>query len=238
MNKYKIRDFRKWDGLNCDLAITDPPFGINFDKEKKNYNRKSSNVVDGYVEWSKEEYNKNIEDLLDVLYRNLDDNGQALIFSGWNHSYIIQERIKNYSNFKLEGKRYWLYNFVSHCSVRPSQDLYEIFWVVKSDDWTYNEYCSTKHCQGDRQRNLASMFFKKNYTKDMPKYKTRLQYKPIQCIIEHHSRIGDTIFDPLAGSGMIGIVAEDLERKCIMGEKNKRGKDVYKEMRSFYNKKE
>jgi DNA modification methylase len=93
LNKYFIKDMNDWKDVNADLIITDPPFGIEFSGKNGNYHRNVNNVVDGYVEWSVAEYDKKIEQLLEVIKRNLKENGQALIFSGWNNSNIIHNNI-------------------------------------------------------------------------------------------------------------------------------------------------
>lgn len=41
---------------SIDLIVTDPPFAIDFGPKRSNYNRKDSNVLEGYSEVSKKEY--------------------------------------------------------------------------------------------------------------------------------------------------------------------------------------
>ncbi|MFA5222499.1 MAG: site-specific DNA-methyltransferase, partial [Methanoregula sp.] len=41
---------------SVDLIITDPPFAIDFKAQRLNYNRKGSNVLEGYQEIPEEEY--------------------------------------------------------------------------------------------------------------------------------------------------------------------------------------
>jgi len=91
LNKYVIKDMNDWFGVNADLIITDPPFGIEFSGKSTNYHRNVNNVVDGYVEWSVSEYGEKIQQLLECIKRNLKEDGQALIFSGWNNSNIIYD---------------------------------------------------------------------------------------------------------------------------------------------------
>jgi len=82
LDKYFIKDMNDWENVNADLIITDPPFGIEFNGKPTNYHRNVKNVVDGYVEWEVSEYGQKIQQLLEVIKRNLKENGQALIFSG------------------------------------------------------------------------------------------------------------------------------------------------------------
>jgi DNA modification methylase len=104
LDKYFIKDMNDWKDVHADLIITDPPFGIEFSGKNGNYHRNVDNVVDGYVEWSVTEYSKKIDQLLEVIKRNLKENGQALIFSGWNNLKDILLKIKDKHgiyNFKI-----------------------------------------------------------------------------------------------------------------------------------------
>lgn len=233
LDRYKIKDMNEWDNLNCDLIITDPPFGINFDGKNGNYNRDVGNVVDGYVEWKKNKYKNKIEKLLSVINRNLNSNGNSLIFSGWNNSNVIHNSIIDFKGLNLEGKLYWSYNFAPYCKKRPAHNIYEIYWVVKGNTWTYNNKCSTHHCQ-DGEGNLSTLFFKRDYKKNMPKYPTRLPYDLLKCLLEHFTEEEDLVFDPLAGSGILGIVAKDLNRDFRLGDLNKNGKKVFEELIKHY----
>jgi len=233
LDKYEIKDMNDWVDVNADLIITDPPFGINFNGKATIYNRKAENVVDGYVEWSISEYGEKIDQLLGCIKRNLKENGQALIFSGWNNSNIIHDRIVNFKGLNLRGKLYWVYNFAPVCRRKPSHNVYEIYWVTKGEKWTYHKRCFTDHCLKG-EPNLTSLKFPRDYKVNMPKYPTRLPFKLIQCLLEHFSNKGDLVFDPLCGSGMVGVVSYMLERDFIMGDLNPNGKIVFKHLLDYY----
>ena len=222
---YELKDMTEWQGVDADLAITDPPFGIDFNGKAENYNRDTSNVVEGYVEWEKDEYFQKCDTLLSVLKDNLADDGQALIFSGWNNSPSLHKACLE-SDLTLEGKMYWEYNFAPYCSRRPAHNVYEIYWVVNEDRWYYDNECSHDHCQ-EGEANLSAMEIPRNYHKDIPKYPTRLPEKVVSVLLEHYSEKGDTVFDPLAGSGMVGCVARNKERNAVLGDLNSEAKSVY-----------
>jgi len=233
LEKYKVCDMNEWKNVKADLVITDPPFGINFNGKSEIYHRNPNYVVDGYVEWDMQEYEKNVKRMLEVIERNLNPNGEALIFSGWNNSYIIHERIIKFKKLCLRGKLYWTYNFAPRCYRKPSHNVYEIFWVTKGSTWKYNNRCSTEHCLKG-EPNLTTLRFKKDYKINMIKYPTRLPFKLLQCLIEHFSDPGDLIFDPLCGSGMVGIVAYFLHRRFIIGDLNPNGKKVFESLLDYY----
>ena len=69
---------------------------------------------------------------------------------------------------------------------------------------------------------------------NMPKYPTRLPFKLLQCLLEHFSNEKDLIFDPLAGSGMLGVVAYMLKRNFLLGDLNKNSKVVFKALLDYY----
>jgi|UniRef100_A0A7V6CN34 DNA modification methylase len=237
LNKYEIKDMNDWQNVNANLIITDPPFGIDFDGKKTNYHRNVNNVVDGYIEWSVSEYGEKIQQLLECIKRNLREDGQALIFSGWQNSKIIHEKILQFKGLTLRGKLYWIYNFAPVCRKKPSHNVYEIYWVTKGEKWTFHNRCTTSHCQRG-EPNLTSLIFKRDYKVNMPKYPTRLPFKLLQCLIEHFSNKGDLIFDPLCGSGMVGISAYLLGRDFIMGDLNPNGKVVFQHLLDYYLNKE
>ncbi|MCX8064971.1 MAG: site-specific DNA-methyltransferase [Candidatus Hydrogenedentes bacterium] len=233
LDRYIIKDMNEWDNLNADLIITDPPFGIEFSGKNGNYNRNAENVVDGYIEWRVEEYDNKINQLLNVIHKNLNSNGQALIFSGWNNSHIIHRNIKEFRDLILRGKLYWVYNFAPVCRKKPSHNVYEIYWVTKGESWTYNKRCSTHHCENG-EPNLCTLIFKRDYKINMPKYPTRLPFDLLRCLLEHFSNENGLIFDPLAGSGMLGIVGYVTNRNFILGDLNENGKLVYEHLIDFY----
>jgi len=233
LDMYHIRDMVAWDNVNANLIITDPPFGIDFSGKNGNYHRNVENVVDGYVEWTVKEYGEKISQLLDCVYRNLKSNGQALIFSGWNNSNIIHDRIMRFKGLTLRGKLYWTYNFAPACKKRPAHNVYEIYWVTKGEKWYYHNRCTTEHCKKG-EPNLTTLNFKRDYKANMPKYPTRLPFNLLQCLLEHFSDEKDTVFDPLAGSGMLGIVGYLLGRKVILGDLNENGKIVFKHLLEYY----
>jgi DNA modification methylase len=227
LNSYVVQDMREWgDEVDADLAIIDPPFGIDFDGKQSNYNRDTGNVVDGYVEWPEDKYRSAVSDMLDVCERNLGVDGQMLIFSGWNNSYKIHDELLGHDELRLEGKQYWRYNFAPYCTRRPAHNVYEIYWAVKSDDWYYTNECSYDHCT-EGEANLSVMNINRNYLKEMPKYSTRMTPEVIEVLLEHYTEEGDTVFNPMAGSGTVGIAAERLNRNFVLGDANAEAKEVY-----------
>lgn len=230
-----------WKGINADLIIADPPFGNEFDGIHENYNRKKSNVVEGYVEWPKKYYSLFLDALIETCENNLSEQGQALIMSGWQNSHVIHSEIEK-SKLTVVSKLYWVYNFASNCTKKPSHNVYEIFHAVKDpNNYFYNPSCAQAHCRKQMtlypdQKNLSTIVIKREYRRGMPKYPTMLPLKLVFTLLDHFSREGDLIFDPVAGSGMIGIGAEIYERKFLLGDVNPKALQVYNIYRNYYKK--
>jgi len=233
LDKFYIRNMNSWENINADLIITDPPFGIQFSGKNGNYHRNVNNVVGGYVEWKVPEYGINMQQLLECIKKNLKENGQALIFSGWNNSNIIHNKITQFEGLTLRGKMYWNYNFAPACFKKPAHNVYEIYWITKGEKWHFYNRCSTHHCQNS-EPNLTALNFKRDYKVNMPKYPTRLPFKLLQCLLEHFSNPKDLIFDPLCGSGMVGVVSHTIKRNFILGDLNENGKIVFKHLLDYY----
>jgi len=138
-----------------------------------------------------------------------------------------------FNGLSLRGKMYWTYNFAPVCRRKTSHNVYEIYWVTKGYNWTFQNRCTTHHCQ-QGEPNLSTLNFKRDYKVNMPKYPTRLPFKLLQCLLEHFSKKGDLIFDPLCGSGMVGVVSHMFDRNFVMGDLNKNGKIVFKHLLDYY----
>jgi site-specific DNA-methyltransferase (adenine-specific) len=224
--EYALRDMRDWSGVDADVAISDPPFGLEFDGKAGNYNRDESRVVDGYVEWESTEYGEKVDELLDALAANTTPQGQAVVFSGKDNSHRLHQLALDHDDWTLEGKLYWAYNFAPYCKRRPAHNVYELFWLVKGDDWYYDNECTFEHCQ-EGEANLSVLDVKRNYLKEMPKYPTRLPVEVVGVLLEHFTTPGDRVFDPLAGSGSVGIAASALGRDAVLGDLNENARDVF-----------
>ena len=97
---------------------------------------------------------------------------------------------------------------------------------MRSDEWYYSNECSFDHCQ-EGEANLSLLNVKRNYLKEIPKYPTRLPVEVVGVLLEHFSQEEDVVFDPLAGSGSVGIAASALSRDAVLGDLNENAKQVF-----------
>jgi DNA modification methylase len=51
----------------------------------------------------------------------------------------------------------------------------------------------------------------------------------VKVLLDHFTREGDTVFDPLAGSGAVGVVSARQNREAVMGDLNSDAKKVFNE---------
>lgn len=228
--------FDKWSfNEEIDLIIADPPFSLDFTGKASNYNRNADIVVDGYVEWTREEYPLQIQNLLDSCFRYLKSTGSLLIFSGWQMSSLIGELCEK-SPLYLQGKLYWQFNFIPPCKKRPNHNIYEIFWLTKNkNSWKYNNRCSYDHCLS-LEKNLACINIKKEYLKNITKYPTRFPSKLVGILIEHFTTENDVILDVMCGSGIIGVIVQVFypNRTIYLGDLNPNSQIVYNALLKYF----
>ncbi|MFN0036388.1 MAG: DNA-methyltransferase, partial [Saprospiraceae bacterium] len=95
---------------SIDLVITDPPFGIDFQAKRGNYNRKGSRVLEGYNEVKGNDYLQFTRDWLAEVKRVLKPDGSIYIFSGWNYLKDLLTAIDE-QELTLINHLVWKYQF-------------------------------------------------------------------------------------------------------------------------------
>lgn len=203
-----------------DLAIADPPFGINENSfDQKHYNRKEENVASGYREAPSDYYRFSYE-FLSEIYRILKPTGSAYIVSSWSNSHHIHRAI-NESRFFLKNKIIWKYNFGVYTKRKYVSSHYEIFFITKHKTKyifnTYSRYKGTKDSYADRE---SVWIVNREYKKNQVKYKNQLPEKLIQKMIEYSSKEGDMIADIFSGSLTTTKVATRMHRLSIAADLN------------------
>jgi len=193
---YKIKDIiNKVHCCNClefikkipensiDVIITDPPYGINYDKwDKLN------------LKWIKE------------TSRILKENGSVWCFCGWSHVEKVKKEMEKY--FILRNWIIWdrikgrgaKYNFISTRE--------DILWLTKSDNYIFNKQSSNikKKTGGmglknkDMYRKLSNVWTDISpivpWSKEKVNHPSQKPLKLIERIIEVSSNKNNIILDP------------------------------------------
>ena len=117
---------------SVDLVITDPPFAIDFKAKRGNYNRKSKNVLEGYIEIKQADYLAFSSDWIDQAHRVLQESGSMFVFSGWNNLKDVLIALDD-AGFELVNHIIWKYQFGAVARNRYISSHYHCIYVCKDD---------------------------------------------------------------------------------------------------------
>lgn len=211
----------KYLDLNFNSIITDPPYAIDFQKNQ----------------WDKKTFD--IGEYADVFYDKLSVNGNLILFQGWSN---VSDTISKFNSFNLKNWIIWdrikgrgaKTNFVS-----TRQD---ILWFTKDKkNYIFNAQPSnikkktggsigTKN--GCEYRKLSNVW--SDISPIVPWSSQRYEHptqKPLQLIqrlVRIFSNKNDLILDPFGGSGTTAVACMNLNRKCILIEKQQKYCEIIK----------
>lgn len=191
---------------SIDLIITDPPFAINFKAQRLNYNRKGSNVLEGYQEVPAAEYGEFTRFWIREASRALAPTGSMYIFSGWNRLRDILEGI-DAAGLTAVNHLIWKYQFGVFTKKKYVTSHYHILFVVKDPKlYTFNK---VDHYPED------VWVINREYWKGKKKTPTKLPSELVRKILAYSSNSGDLVLDPFLGSGTVAAVAHQEGRHFL-----------------------
>ena len=205
-----------------DLVITDPPFAIDFQAARQNYNRKDSRVLEGYKEVSSNDYQTFTIAWLSEATRLLKDSGSMYIFSGWNHLKEILIAI-DVCNLTMVNHLIWKYQFGVVTKRKYVTSHYHCLFVCKDDRKRYfAPYCrfdkDAKTTEGgsSHYRDKEDVWsINREYWNGAIKTPTKLPAALIEKILAYSSKEGDLVMDPFLGSGQVAVVSKMKNRNYI-----------------------
>jgi DNA modification methylase len=201
---------------SINLICIDPPYFIKFINDK--WEDKNKDVL---LFW---------ENIKQEFYRMLTDNGNLIIFQGWS---TVINVIKSFDYFIFKNWIIWdrkkgrgaKRNFVSTRE--------DILWFAKNENYTFNKIESnikkvTKgfgEKNGKKNRILSNIWTDIGplvpWSREYTGWPTQKPVALIERIIKVFSNENDTVLDCFAGSGTTGEACKNLNRNCILIEKEK-----------------
>lgn len=193
--------------------ITDPPFGIEFQAKRANYNRKGNRVLEGYTEVKGADYLE-FSAWLTQVRRVLKPEGSLYIFSGWNYLKDLLIALDE-QNFTLVNHLVWKYQFGLVTTRKYVTSHYHILFVAV-DDKKHRFYPYARFDKDQRHEDGGSAHYKdkedvwtipREYWTGDVKTPTKLPAEIIRKILAYSSLPGDVVLDPFLGSGQVAVVS-------------------------------
>ena len=206
-----------------DLVITDPPFGIDFQAAKANYNRKEQHVLKGYNEIPGGDYLIFTRDWLTQVKRVLKPDGSLYIFSGWNYLkeiLIVLDELQ----MPLVNHLIWKYQFGLVTTRKYVTSHYHVLFAG-IDEKKRRFYPYARFEKDDKHPEGGSAHYKdkedvwtipREYWNGDVKTPTKLPAEIIRKILAYSSLPGDVVLDPFLGSGQTAVVSH-LEGRQYVG---------------------
>ncbi|MFX1517825.1 MAG: DNA-methyltransferase [Promethearchaeota archaeon] len=200
-----------------DLLLTDPPFGISFDKVGSQYNRKQKELGRIYTEIS-EDYHEFTMQWLKAAWRVMKPTASGFIFSGWNHLNDILNSLSKIG-FRLVNHIIWKYQFGVFTKKRFVSSHYHILYFTKLPEKQDN--LRTFNRISEYSSSPGKLYFedvwliKRDYQKGGEKTPTRLPLAVTDKCVRMGSNEHDLILEPFMGSGSVILSCIQYSRNYI-----------------------
>ncbi len=208
---------------SVDLVLTDPPFGIEFQAKRGNYNRKGTRVLEGYNEVKGADYLTFTRDWLREVRRVLKPEGSLYIFSGWNYLKDILIALEEL-DITLVNHLVWKYQFGLVTTRKYVTSHYHVLFG-SIDEKKRKFYPYARYEKDEKHPDGGSAHYKdkedvwtipREYWAGDVKTPTKLPAELIRKILAYSSQPGDVVLDPFLGSGQTAVVSR-LEGRQYVG---------------------
>ena len=195
------------DDYSFDLLNTDPPYKILTD--------------DWDVFESKKDFLDFTEQWLKIAFKKLKTTGRAYIsFSQWYQYDFYNILAKNdFFGFTFKQNIIWYYKNNNRPSNRKEyRYMYEpIFYLYGKDADVLN---FTHDTYGETQQNVWEIATPQSNFKEGKFHSAQKPLELYRRIIKTGSKTSDKVLDCFAGSGTTGVICKELNRECVLIEKN------------------
>ncbi|MBO8181069.1 MAG: site-specific DNA-methyltransferase [Archaeoglobus sp.] len=194
---------RLMDGAKADMVLTDPPYGINYQSNRRK-NKFEKIKLDDNLQWA--------SDVIKQIYDLLKDNTPFYCFTRWDVYPEWYFMIKD-AGFKIKNMLIW----VKHPALGGMGDL-EGSYIFNFEVIIYATKGRVVLWEGGIGRKRAIIM---NEEINNPSSLIHPNQKPVSLLssfIEDASYRGDIILDLFGGSGTTLIAAEKTGRTCYMME--------------------
>ena len=209
-----------------DCCIADPPFNMS---QKKGLGWAFSSHITMQESWdifSKDEYFQFTLDWVTEVLRVVKPNGNIFIFGSFHNIFTLGFILQNIFDRRIITQIVWYKpNAQPNITCRMFTESTEfILWAVnneskKAKNWTFN-YETMKAMNNNKQmRNMWEIPLTKKSEKKHGKHPSQKPVQVVERLVLAGTDEGNLILDPFSGTGTTGIVAEKLNRKWVMIEK-------------------
>ena len=205
-----------------DLVITDPPFAIDFEARRTNYNRTGSRVLDGYREVERDDYLRFTMEWMTSAARVLKPSGSMYIFSGWNHLRDILNAVEEVG-LTTVNHLIWQYQFGVVTKRKFVTSHYHCLYVCRDPEkrrfYPYARFGKDERTAAGGSAHYADKEdvwrIKREYWTGDKKTPTKLPAEVVRKILAYSSRPGEVVFDPFLGSGQVAVVSKMEDRRYL-----------------------
>jgi len=203
-----------------DVIITDPPFSIDLDKKKTQYNRKVDKVLEGYCEISDEDYRVFTQRWISQAYRILKTTGSMFVFSGWNKLKDVLLALDEVG-FITINHLIWKFQFGVYTKRKFVTSHIHVLFVCKNEkkrkfypSSRFESFAKDESNHSLRYRDMEDVWdIKREYWRDELKTPTKLPSEIVRKCLAYTSQLGDFILDPFLGSGQVAVLAKEMGRQ-------------------------
>lgn len=215
----------KLEDKTFDMVLIDPPYIISKDSgyvnnapDKTDYISKYGKHSIDFGEWDKQELD--LQFVLSELYRVLKDNGTLLCFYDiWK----FQEFKETAEKIGFKQPRIGTWNKTNPVPINSKLNYlsnakeYFCTFVKKSKPTFNSEYDNGDYFVENSDTYQLPIL----HGKERLKHPTQKPLALIKALVEKHTNKGDMVLDCFAGTGTTGVACLELDRECVMCEKDK-----------------